>query len=307
MFSNASNFVHAVDNVFLIIIGISLFFLISLTFLMIMFAVKYNRKKHPKAVQVKDNTLLEITWTIIPLILVLFMFYVGWEGFLPMRRAPKDAMIVKVIGKMWKWSFEYTGNKQSDTLVLPVNKAVRLNLFSKDVIHGFFIPAFRIKEDVVPGKNNYTWFIPGELGDFDLMCSSYCGVSHSYMNAIVRIVPDADFVKWLAATPVKPADVNDAGYKILEKNGCFACHSVDGSIVVGPSFKGLFGDTVEVMTDDIKRKVRADEAYIIASIYDPDKDIVVGFKKGLMKSYKGIIKDSDMTLISKYLITINGK
>ncbi len=307
MFSNASNFVHGVDKAFLIILGISLFFLILLTTLMIVFIIKYNRKKNVKAVQIKDSGWLEFTWTTIPMLLVLFMFYVGWEGFLPMRQAPKDAMVVKAIGRMWKWTFEYAGNKQSDTLVLPINKAVKIDLVSKDVIHGFFVPAFRIKEDVVPGKNNYTWFIPGEMGDFDLLCSAYCGVSHSYMSAIIRIVPEEKFNKWLAVLPVKQQDDNNQGYKIVESNGCLGCHSIDGSKIVGPTFKGLYGSTVDVTTDGTSHKVTVDDQYIQTSIFDPNKDIVDGFAPGIMKSYRGIIKEKDIAKINDFLKSLKAK
>lgn len=301
MFSNTSNFVHGVDNVFLIIFGISIFFLISLTTIMIFFVIKYNRKRNAKSVHVKDSTWLEITWTTIPLLLVLFMFYIGWAGFLPMRKAPADAMHVKAIGKMWKWTFEYAGNKQSDTLVLPINKAVKMDLISTDVLHGFSIPAFRIKEDVVPYKKNYTWFIPGELGDFDLFCTVYCGLSHSYMYAIVRIIPQEKFDKWLAVLPVKKVQTSNTGYATIEKNGCLACHSLDGAKSVGPSFKGLFGTSIDVMTNGSKRKIKVDEAYIKSSIYDPNADIPVDYQQGIMKSYKGIITEKEIQSISEYL------
>ena len=303
MFSNASNFVHGSDLSTLIIGGFGVFFLVSFTVIMILFVVKYNRKRNPKATQIKDNIVLETTWITLPVILVLFMFYIGWSGFLPMRQDPKDAMHVKAIGRMWKWTFEYPGNKVSDTLVLPLNKAVRVDLVSKDVIHGFFVPAFRIKEDCVPGKNNYSWFIPGEIGDFDLLCSAYCGVNHSYMSAIIRIVPQERFNKWLAVLPVKKADTN-LGHKVIEKNGCIACHSVDGSKMVGPTFKGLYDSSVEVSTDGTVHKIIADNAYIKSSIVDPNKDIVTGYPKGLMKSYNHIITDQDILLVSEYLKTL---
>jgi cytochrome c oxidase subunit 2 len=301
MFSNASNFVHGVDTTFAIITGISIFFLVLFTAVMIYFILKYKRKENVKAVQFKDSTWLEITWTTIPILLVLYMFYIGWEGFLPMRQVPKDAMKVKAIAKMWKWTFEYPGNKQSDTLVLPINKAVRIDLISKDVLHGFSVPAFRIKEDVVPVKKNYTWFKPGELGDFDLFCTVYCGLSHSGMLAVIRIVPEAEFQKWLAKVPVKKTDNSNLGYKTLEKNGCFACHSIDGTKLVGPSFKGLYDTSVEVTTNGVTRKVKVDKAFIEKSIYQPDADVAKGYAPGVMKSYKGIINQKDIDQIDQYL------
>ncbi len=307
MFSNASNFVQGVDKAFFIIFGISIFFLVTLTSLMIYFVIKYNRKKGVKAVQVKDNMWLEFTWTLIPLILVLYMFYIGWEGFLPMRQVPKDAMPVKAIGMMWKWSFEYPGNKESDTLVLPINKPVKLNLVSKDVLHGLFIPAFRIKEDVVPVKKNYTWFIPGEYGEYDLYCSAFCGLSHSYMMAIVRIVPEPEFKKWLAALPVKKAVDENSGLKVLEKNGCVACHSVDGSKLVGPTFKGLYNSSRTVMTDGAKRTVKADDAYLKSSITNPNADVVDGYPQGVMKSYKDLISEKDIQKVIDYMKSLESK
>ena len=303
MFSNASNFVHGSDLSTLFIGGFGLFILISFTAIMIVFVVKYNRKTHPKATQIKDNIVLETTWISLPILLVLFMFYIGWKGFLPMRQVPENAMHIKAIGKMWKWTFEYPGNKESDTLVLPINKAVRVDLVSKDVIHGFFVPAFRIKEDCVPGKNNYCWFIPGEIGDFDLLCSAYCGVNHSYMAAIIRIIPLEKYTKWLAALPVKKVDTS-LGHTILEKNGCIACHSVNGTKMVGPTFKGLYGSKVDVSTDGTDHRITADSVYIKNSIIDPNKDIVTGYPKGVMKSYNHIITDKDIQLINEYLKTL---
>jgi cytochrome c oxidase subunit 2 len=301
MFGNASNFVHGVDSAFMIILGISIFFLVTLTGTMIYFVIKYNRKKGVKAVQVKERTWLEVTWITIPLLLVLYMFYIGWKEFIPMRHPPKDAMHVKAIAQMWKWTFEYEGNKQSDTLFLPISKAVKIDLFSKDVLHGFSVPAFRIKEDVVPQKKNYTWFIPGELGDFDLFCTVYCGLSHSAMIAVIRVMPDEEFDKWLANAPVKSADDSNVGYKTLEKNGCLGCHSIDGTKLVAPSFKGLYGSTIEVTTNGAVRKLTVDDAYVQKSIYEPNADVASGFSQGIMNSYKGVITDKDIKVINEYL------
>ncbi|MFZ4456636.1 MAG: cytochrome c oxidase subunit II [Bacteroidales bacterium] len=305
MFSNASNFVSGVDSAFLFIIAISLFFLVFLTGLMIYFIVRYNKKRHPKAIQVKDSTTLEVTWTVIPLILALAMFYIGWKDFLPMRQVPADAMKVKAIGKMWKWEFEYPGNKVSDTLVVPIDKAIRVELVSTDVLHGFSVPAFRIKEDVVPRKGNYSWFKSGELGGYNLFCTVYCGLSHSGMSGeLIKVVSQADFDAWIKKVPVRKILDNNKGYNALQKNGCIACHTVDGKTTVGPSFKGLYGKTIEVTENGATKKVVADSAYIETSILDPNKQVHNGFPQGVMKSYKGIVSADEIKAISDYIKSI---
>ena len=298
----ASNFVEGVDLAFKIIFGISLFFLVGITTVMLYFVFHYNRKRHPQAVQIKDNNILEITWITIPIILVLLMFYYGYVAFSPMRNAPKDAIPVTVIARMWNWTFEYEGGKQSPDLVVPLNKAVRLNLHSEDVIHSLYIPAFRIKEDVVPGKNNFMWFIAQQPGEYDILCTVYCGLRHSYMEAKAKVVPEADYLAWLKALPAKTSEPE--GLTILKKNACTGCHSIDGTKIVSASFKGLYGTTEKVVTNGKERSVMVDDAYIKTSVYDPDKDVVVGYQKGIMKTYKGIVSDDDLKKITEYLQSI---
>lgn len=304
MFSNASNFVQGVDSAFAIIVGISLFFLIALTSVMIYFVIRFNKNRHPKSEKVKDNMWLEAIWTGIPLILVLYMFYIGWEGFLPMRQVPSDAMKVKAIGKMWVWEFEYEGNKVSDTLMLPIDKSVRIDLVSTDVLHGFSVPAFRIKEDVVPVKKNYTWFKPGEEGEFDLFCTVYCGLSHSYMHSIIKVVSEQEFKTWLAALPVRKKEDGNKGYKIMEKNGCFACHTTNGAKLVGPTFKGSYGSKIKVKTNGAVREIIFDDKYLQSSIYEPNADISGDYPAGVMKSYKDAVSKEDLVLINDYLKTL---
>jgi cytochrome c oxidase subunit 2 len=298
----ASNFVEGVDLAFKIIFGISLFFLVGITTVMLYFVFRYNRKRHPRAIQIKDNNILEITWITIPLILVLLMFYYGYVAFSPMRIVPKDAIPITVIGKMWVWTFEYEGGKQSADLVVPLNKAVKLNLHSDDVIHSLYIPAFRIKEDVVPGKNNYMWFIAQQPGEYDILCTVYCGLRHSYMEAKAKVVPEAEYQAWLKALPEKTNEPE--GLTILKKNACTGCHSIDGSKIVSTSFKGLYGKTERVITNGSERTVTVDDAYIKTSVYDPDKDLVIGFQKGIMKTYKGIVTEDEITKITDYLKSI---
>jgi len=298
----ASNFTEGVDLAFKVILGISFFFLVGITFVMLFFVYRYNRKRHPQAIQVKDNNILEITWISIPLILVLLMFYYGYVAFKPMRDVPKDAIPITVIGKMWAWTFEYEGGKQSPVLVVPINKAVKLNLRSDDVIHSLYIPAFRIKEDVVPGKNNYMWFIAQQLGEYDVLCTVYCGLRHSYMETKTRVVPETEYAAWLKALPEKSSEPE--GLVILKKNACTGCHSIDGTKIVSASFKGLYGKTEQVVTNGKERSVTVDDEYLKTSVFNPDQDVVVGYQKGIMKPYKGIVTDDEMAKIIDYLKSI---
>lgn len=298
MFEGASNFAKGVDGAFLFILAISFFFLIGLSAVMIWFMIRYNRKKHPKAEQIKDNMTLEVTWTIIPFLIVMLMFYYGYVVFKPMRIVPKDAMEVNVTGRMWSWTFEYANGKITNELVLPVGKAVKLNLFSPDVIHSLYIPAFRIKEDMVPGKANYMWFIPNIEGTYEILCAEYCGLRHSFMEAKTRIVTDKEFQKWLAeATPIAE---EDKGLTVLQNNACTSCHSLDGSKLVGPTFKGLFGTERIVIEEGKERTVVADSSYIKRAILEPDKEIVKGFNPGMMRAYEKVITADDIKSIIAY-------
>ena len=301
-FNGASNFAEGVDNTFIFIIGVSLFFLLGLTTTMIVFAVKYRRKKHPKAEQFKDNMVLEVSWTVVPLILVLLMFYMGFKAFTPQRNIPKDAMPIKVISKMWDWTFDYGNNKFSkDTLVVPVNKAIRLNMISLDVNHSFYIPAFRVKEDVVPGSTTNIWFIAERTGIFEIFCAEYCGLRHSYMLGRVKVVEEAEYKLWFAELKSIDPNSEPKGLTILKQNACVGCHTFDGTALVGPSFKALFNSQRTVITDGIERTVIADSLYIATSILDSDKDVVKGFSKGLMKSYRSLLKDEEISEVIDYL------
>jgi len=298
----ASNFVEGVDLAFKVIFGISIFFLVGITAVMIYFVIRYRKSKHPKAIQFKDNNILEVTWTVIPLLLVLLMFYYGYIAFAPQRNVPKDAIPIKVISKMWTWSFEYEGGKESNVLVVPLDKPVKLILTSLDVIHSLYIPAFRIKEDCVPGKENYMWFIGQREGEYDILCTEYCGLRHSYMEARTKVVPEAEYQKWLKALPNKADE--PAGLTVIKKNACTGCHSLDGSKLVSTSFKGLYGKTVTVITDGKERQVKVDDAYLKVSIYEPDKDLAKGLPKGVMKSYKTLITEDDLNKVIDYIKTL---
>lgn len=308
MNTGASTFTQGVDTAFIVILSISVFFLVGITTAMIWFVIRYNRKRNPKPKDVKDNTRLEVIWTVIPTLLVLVMFYFGWIGYKPMRNVPNGALEVKATGRMWSWQFDYENGKQSNILVVPVGKPVKLELYSPDVLHSLYIPAFRIKEDVVPGLNNYMWFQAEQEGEFDILCAEYCGVQHSYMLSKVKVVPEEDFLEWFNTKEVVADTLESAGLQILKKNGCVACHSQDGSKIVGPTFKGLFGSQRKVT--DVQGNVKtitADESYIEKSIYDPNSEIVEGYNKNLMVSYKEQISPEEIKEIVNYLKSLNEK
>jgi len=206
MFADASSFVQSVDSTFIFIVSVCVFFLALITTMMIIFVIKYNRKRNKKAVNIHGSVPLEITWTVIPTILVIIMFYFGWEGYELMTNAPANSMVIKVTAQMWSWKFEYPNGVKTDTLYVPVNKPVKVLLHSQDVDHSFYVPAFKFKKDVIPSRTNTAWFLPEKLGTFDVFCAEYCGLRHSYMYSAVVVMPQADFKKWLDAQEEKQKD-----------------------------------------------------------------------------------------------------
>jgi cytochrome c oxidase subunit 2 len=308
--TQASNFVQGVDKAFLIIMGISFVFLIGLTIIMLVFIYKYNKKRNPKPTQIEGSVKLELLWTIIPFVITMLMFYLGWAGWNPMLKPPKDAMEVTVYGRMWNFSFEYENGRRTDTLYLPQNKPVKLNLVAMDVIHSLYIPAFRVKQDMVPGKeNNFMWFEPQKEGEYELFCAEYCGLQHSYMYTSVKVMEDSTFTNWMTDTTMvaSAAEMESptaTGRRVMQNIGCFACHSLDGSKLVGPSFKGIWGEEQTVVSGGSERQITVDEEYIRRSIYEPNADVVKGFNKGLMLSYEGQLSDDDITNIIEYLKTL---
>jgi len=305
MFTEASNLAAGVDRTFIFIFTVAFIFITGITAFMIYTVIHFSRKKGKPAMQFTGSVTLEIIWTVIPLVLVMFMFFIGWKGFAAGRKVPADAMNVTAIGRMWEWEFDYGNGIRSKNLVLPVNKAVRVALKSEDVNHSLFIPAFRVKEDVIPGYDNYLWFIPTFVGQYEILCTEYCGLLHSSMLSKAIIVDQPDYDKWFASAKDSASQPEPDGYLLLRNTGCIACHSLDGSKLVGPSFKGLYGKERTVLEGSVEKKVIADEEYIKNSIYKPDLQVVSGFQKGLMKTYSEILKDDDIRIITDYLKTLN--
>jgi cytochrome c oxidase subunit 2 len=309
---DASNYVSTFNTAFYSIAGIALLLVVGLTFIMLYFVFRYNKKKHKIAVQNEGNTALEIIWTVIPIMLALMMFYYGWQGWKPMNKPPKDAMTITTTARMWSFSFLYENGKESTDLIVPVNTPVKLNLISVDVIHSLFIPAYRIKSDIVPGRQKVMWFIPQTEGDYDLYCAEYCGLRHSYMKSMVKVLSKEKFTAWYGDTARVAAGAEKSmpggdGLTIMKFQGCMACHSSDGSKIVGPTYLNLFGKQEVVMRNGAEATITADEEYIKRSIFDPNAEVVKGYPKGLMQSYKGKISDTDIAKIIEYLKSLNEK
>jgi cytochrome c oxidase subunit 2 len=317
------NMSNPADDTFFFILGISLTLLVLNTGAMIYFVVRYSKKRHPRAEEVKESIPLEITWTVIPTLLVLAIFFVGWKGFQYMRTAPPDAMVVKVTAREWSWTFDYENGKETTVLKVPVRKPIKLLITSTDVLHSLYIPAYRIKEDAVPGRETHLWFLPDEIGSYDLFCTEYCGIGHSDMITKVEVMAQKDFDAWYAGgtkkiaraeakkpgvqtkvnAPAKNAAVAKAGAgaKLIVDKGCVLCHTTDGSPKVGPTFKGLYGRKVIVITDGKEREIIADDEYIERSIKDPKADVVKGFP-AIMPVMQ--LSDDEINEIIEYLKTL---
>lgn len=187
-----------VDQAFYYIVGISFLLLTGITITMIVFVIKYRRSKNPEPSDIRGNWMLEVAWTVIPSLIALSMFYVGWSSYMGLRNVPEDAIEIEVIGQQFSWLFVYANDKETENdLVVPLGQPVKLNITSTDVLHSFYLPAFRIKVDAVTGRYTYAWFMPDKLGTYFIQCTEFCGVGHADMTATLRIVPESEYEAWL--------------------------------------------------------------------------------------------------------------
>jgi cytochrome c oxidase subunit 2 len=279
-----------------------LFFLI--VFFMVFFLVRYRTARNPVAQELKSSPLLEIIWVIVPTLLVTTMFIYGLSGFRFLRAVPADSINVKVYARQWSWLFEYENGKKSADLVVPMGKNVACELISQDVIHGFYIPALRVQQDVVPGLRTKVWFNVMTPGSNYILCSQYCGLKHSAMMAkVIAVAPD-QFDAWMHGQKIQlegNAYANmPQGEALLYERGCTSCHSLSGAKMVGPTLKGLMGSTVIVMTNGQNRSLVADEAYIRESIINPGKDVVDGFPNTMPPS-RDMLSNEEIGQVIAYL------
>jgi len=289
-----------VDRAFLFTLGVAVAILVLVTVLMIYFVIRYHHTRNPEPTEIHGSVALELLWTIIPCIIVAAMFWFGWDSYKAMRAAPENALTIGVEGRMWSWAFTYPGGKRSNKLVVPVDTPVKLDMTSVDVIHSFYVPAMRIKMDTVPGMTTYVWFKSDSTGDFDILCAEYCGLKHANMIGILSVVDEEAYEKWLSGSDTEGAA---KGVSLLESYGCTACHSLDGSENVGPTFKGISGRrfTAE-MPDGTEKEFIADAEYLKRAILNPDAEYVKGFAPA-MPAYEGAIPDEDLEGMISYLMT----
>src|SRR4051812_19957235 len=270
------------------------------------FTTKY-RAKSRVANELADksaehNTTLEITWSVLPLFVCIALFVWGFKGFVDLRTPPKDAMELHANAQKWKWTFDYkcaTGGMTDDTLHVPIDRPVRMLISSVDVLHALYIPSFRTKMDAVPGRYTDLWFQATKAGDYPIFCAEYCGTSHSDMLSHVIVHPPGDYEKWLVEQKKKLEDIPlpELGKLLYQKQGCSTCHTTDGSRLIGPTWKGMFGRT-EHFTGGASAAV--DENYIRESILDPQAKIVDSYPPS-MPTYQGKLSDRQLTGIIEYI------
>jgi cytochrome c oxidase subunit II len=283
-----------VDPIFFALYGVCLVLLVGITAAMLWFVIRYHRSRAPEPTSRKESSvLLEVTWTLLPTLLVLGMFYYGWAGYLALRNVPPGSLPVQATARMWSWSFQYQNGRSSNKLVVPVGRPILVSLESKDVVHGFYLPAFRVKRDVVPGMKNRVWFLAEKAGSYDLFCSQYCGAGHSAMITSVEALPVADFERWLKEEAHRDTH---QGKELMQKYGCLGCHSLDGAPGVGPSLKGIFGKTEKVVRDGKHLAVTVDEGYLRESITAPQAAVVEGFQP-IMPVFKEMSPDELKALV----------
>ena len=287
------------DAVFFYVFGLSVVFLIGITALMIYFVVRYSKKRNPVASQIDGHVGLEVVWTVIPLVLFLSIFYYGWTNYEYMNQAPRDAMAVKVTARQWSWSFEYPNGKQSKVLFAPIGKPMKMEVRSADVVHGFYVPSFRIKIDAVPSRTNSTWFQattqPVWVG------SAHTGTSGAAWYFGGEDAPEPG--KSFRASEAHP-DLKDLpqGLAVLTAKGCLACHSVDGKPKVGPTLKALYGRDEQILMAGTMKVIQVDDAYLRRSITHPMDQVVRGYPNAMPKTQ---LTEQELNEVVRYIKTLN--
>jgi cytochrome c oxidase subunit 2 len=303
----ASTKAYLADDLFGVVMILSVLGFVGVMAVMTYFVIRYHKSNNDKSAYIPHNTVLETIWTVVPTILFVGIAVWGLIAYFKMHEVPDNAYKIKVTGKQWMWEFTYDkdGKEASvgNVMYVPVNTPVLLEMTSVDVLHSFFVPSFRIKRDTVPGLRTTTTFTATKEGDFKVFCTEYCGTSHSKMRAMVRVVSQERFDRWLNFE-IKENNITDPveiGARLFAKKGCVSCHSLDGKVIVGPSLKGIWGNKRNFADGST---VTADADYIRESILKPQSKIVKGFSNVRMNSFAGQLDEKDIDHVIEYLKTI---
>ncbi|MDR3633286.1 MAG: cytochrome c oxidase subunit II [Isosphaeraceae bacterium] len=286
-----------VDAIFLALAAFSLFFTLAICFLVIFFAIKYRRGSKADRTGVSGSSaLMEFIWIFVPFVIVLGLFIWAAVVFYQQYRAPADAFEVYVLGRQWMWELKHPeGKKEINELHVPLGQPVRLTMTSQDVIHSFYVPAFRIKQDVLPGRYTSLWFKPEQVGRYHLFCAEYCGTKHSGMIGSVVVMDPVDYQRWLQEGEVAES-LAASGARLFRQLGCSGCHSVESS-VRAPLLDGVFGHPVPLETGEI---VTADERYLRDSILLPKSQVVAGYKP-VMPTFEGRVGEDELLKLIAYM------
>jgi cytochrome c oxidase subunit 2 len=293
----ASSFAEGVDSLYFFLVAVSLFFSLLVTSLIFYFAIKYRRRSDMEyGERIHGSLKLELVWTIVPFIISMIIFVWGARVYFAITRAPSEALEISGIGKQWMWRFQHPdGQREINELHVPVGRNVKLTIVTEDVIHSFFVPAFRVKADVVPGRITNTWFKATKPGRYHLFCAEYCGTQHSGMIGWVVVMEPSEYQAWLAGSAQQPTFAS-AGERLFNQLACSNCHRSDGR-GRGPSLNGLFGQTVTLANG---RTVTVDEAYIRESIFSPQAKVVAGYEP-IMPTFTGLITEEQLLQLIAYI------
>ena len=289
-----------VDGLYLFLVSVSVFFTLLIFALVFVFAVKFRKSAHAKAEHIEGSLPLELTWTLIPLGITMIFFAWGALIYFQEARPPRGAMEVYAVGKQWMWKFEHeTGQREINALHIPVGRDVKMIMSSQDVIHSFYVPAFRIKQDVLPGRYTTTWFRPTKVGTYHLFCAEYCGTEHSGMIGEVVVMEATAYQAWLANGGAT-ASMSANGKELFSQLGCATCHRFDTQ-GRGPNLVGIFGKPVQLNDG---RTVMADENYIRESILNPQAKIVAGFQP-IMPTFQGQVTEESLGALVSYVKSLS--
>jgi len=299
----ASTLAPEVDHLLYFLLAVTVFFTLLIFGAIFYFAVRYRRRSEYELPNVvHGGYTLEILWSVIPFGLTMVMFTWGASVFFTASRPPDDAMQIYAVGKQWMWKLEHMeGNREINELHVPVNRPIRITMASEDVIHSFYVPAFRTKQDVVPGRYSTTWFTPTKVGKYHLFCAEYCGTRHSGMIGWVYVMEPHDYENWLSGGATG-ASMAENGKQLFEQLACNNCHKDDNSGRC-PSLVGLFGKQVALAGGG---SVKADEAYIRESILQPQAKIVAGYEP-VMPTFTGLVTEDQVVQLIEYVKSLGPK